>query len=221
VITAPIAPRRLRKWVPARRRLAVSAAVGLIVGGALTRFVAWEVSTLVAWCGLAGTFVGVTLALMVSADSAQTRATALREDESRFVLDLILLAASIVSLVGVGFILLKASSAHGLAVAGMTALGVVSVILSWALVHTVYALRYADLYYSRQGGIEFNQPEDPDYRDFAYLAFTIGMTYQVSDTNLKIKAIRHTALRHALLSYLFGTVIIAVTINIVAGLAHG
>ncbi len=96
----------------------------------------------------------------------------------------------------------------------------ISVLLAWAVVHTVYALRYADLYYSLEGGIQFNEVEAPDYRDFAYLAFTIGMTYQVSDTNLQAKAIRHTALRHALLSYLFGTAIIAMTINIVAGLAH-
>jgi uncharacterized membrane protein len=69
-------------------------------------------------------------------------------------------------------------------------------------------------------GIDFNQHDDPDYHDFAYLAFTIGMTYQVSDTDLTTRAVRRTALRHALLSYVFGTAIIAVTINVVAGLAH-
>ncbi|MEO7556753.1 MAG: DUF1345 domain-containing protein, partial [Acidimicrobiales bacterium] len=69
-------------------------------------------------------------------------------------------------------------------------------------------------------GIDFNDDAEPDYRDFAYLAFTIGMTYQVSDTDLKTKEIRRTALRHALLSYVFGTAIIAVMINVVAGLAH-
>jgi len=84
----------------------------------------------------------------------------------------------------------------------------------------VYTLRYADLYYQHEGGLDFNQTEEPDYRDFAYLAFTIGMTYQVSDTNLRLKAVRRTALRHALLSYLFGAVIIAMTINIVASLAN-
>jgi uncharacterized membrane protein len=92
-------------------------------------------------------------------------------------------------------------------------------VLSWAVVHTVYALRYADLYYGGPpGGIEFNQQELPSYADFAYLAFTVGMTYQVSDTALRTGPIRHTALRHALLSYLFGAVIIAVAINLVANL---
>jgi len=92
-------------------------------------------------------------------------------------------------------------------------------VLSWAVVHTVYTLRYAAAYYGEPaGGIGFNGGEPPSYRDFAYLAFTIGMTFQVSDTALQTTALRRTALRHALLSYLFGTGILAVTINLVAGL---
>jgi uncharacterized membrane protein len=67
--------------------------------------------------------------------------------------------------------------------------------------------------------VQFNEDDQPVYADFAYVAFTIGMTYQVSDTGLTSKAMRHTALRHGLLSYLFGTVIIAATINLAAGLA--
>jgi uncharacterized membrane protein len=157
---------------------------------------------------------------MLKADSLRTRIVATREDESRVSTDLVVLAAGVASLVGVGLILLKGSSASGLALACMTALGVVSVILAWATVHTVFTLRYAALYYANDGGIDFNQKEDPDYRDFAYLAFTIGMTYQVSDTDVQTKEIRRTALKHMLLSYLFGTAIIAMTINIVAGLAH-
>jgi uncharacterized membrane protein len=68
--------------------------------------------------------------------------------------------------------------------------------------------------------VDFNQDDPPRYADFAYLAFTIGMTFQVSDTDLKTTEIRATALRHALLSYLFGSVILAATINLIAGLAH-
>jgi uncharacterized membrane protein len=96
-----------------------------------------------------------------------------------------------------------------------------SVAAAWAVVHTVFTLRYALLYYGGpDGGVNFNQKEDPAYADFAYLAFTIGMTYQVSDTDLQTRPIRATALRQALLSYLLGAVILAVTINLVAGLAH-
>ncbi|MEO7234131.1 MAG: DUF1345 domain-containing protein, partial [Lapillicoccus sp.] len=80
---------------------------------------------------------------------------------------------------------------------------------------------YAQLYYEgRPGGIDFNQDDElPDYRDFAYLAFTVGMTFQVSDTDLKTKAIRRTALHQALVSFPLGTVIIASSINLVSGLA--
>jgi uncharacterized membrane protein len=95
----------------------------------------------------------------------------------------------------------------------------VSVVFSWLSVHTIFTLKYARLYYGDEvGGIEFNEEDGPDYVDFAYLAFTIGMTFQVSDTNLTAKPIRRTALRHALISYLFGAVIIAIVINIVASL---
>jgi uncharacterized membrane protein len=88
-------------------------------------------------------------------------------------------------------------------------------------VHTVYTLRYADLYYSPpQGGIDFKEKDPPDYHDFAYVALTIGMTYQVSDTDLQRKAIRRTAVRHALLSFVFGAVIVAITINVVASLLN-
>lgn len=193
--------------------------VGLIAGGVAGRVAVWEVSVLIGWCGAAGTFVGVAWAVMLKADGPQTRSIATREDDTRVTTDLVMLAASTASLVGVAFILVKASSAEGLAVACLTGLGVISVVLAWVMVHTLFTLRYAHLYYSAGGGIDFNQAEDPDYRDFAYLAFTIGMTYQVSDTDLETKAIRRTALKQSLLSYLFGTAIIAMTINIVAGLA--
>jgi uncharacterized membrane protein len=205
-------------WLPARRRLVAGLAAGLVAGAVASALTAWQVSVLLAWCVGASTFLALVWTTMLAADSERTRALAQREDESRVAADLVVLTACVASLVGVGLILLKASTSEGSAVAGMTGLGVVSVVLAWALVHTFYTLRYADLYYSLGGGIDFNANDDPDYRDFAYLAFTIGMTYQVSDTNLQTKALRRTALRHALLSFVFGTAIIAMTINVVAGL---
>jgi uncharacterized membrane protein len=94
------------------------------------------------------------------------------------------------------------------------------VFVSWTLVHTVFTLKYARLYYSGQvGGIDFNQDDAPQYSDFAYLAFTIGMTFQVSDTNIESKQIRRTALRRAWFSFPLGAVIIAASINLVSGLA--
>jgi uncharacterized membrane protein len=91
--------------------------------------------------------------------------------------------------------------------------------LSWTVVQTLFTFHYARLYYSHPaGGIDFNQEAPPRYADFAYLAFTVGMTFQVSDTALHSSALRAATLRQALLSYLLGAVILATTINLVAGL---
>ncbi len=91
-------------------------------------------------------------------------------------------------------------------------------IVSWLAINVDFTLRYAHLFYSDPvGGVDFNGVDEPDYRDFAYLAFTIGMTYQVSDTNLLTSRFRRVLLLHALLSYLFGVVIIAAVINVSAG----
>jgi uncharacterized membrane protein len=129
------------------------------------------------------------------------------------------LAACSASLIAIGFLLVRAGRQTGTDEALLIFLAIVVVALSSATVHTIYALRYGDLYYGApEGGIDFNDRDQPDYRDFAYLAFTIGMTYQVSDTSLKAKELRRVALRHALLSFLFGAVILAVAINTVASL---
>ena len=98
-------------------------------------------------------------------------------------------------------------------------LALASVVLSWGMVHTIFTLRYAHLYYDgTSGGVDFNDSGPPTYADFAYLAFTFGMTFQVSDTALTSQPIRRTALRHGLLSYLFGTGILATSINLVVSL---
>jgi uncharacterized membrane protein len=128
-----------------------------------------------------------------------------------------MLIASLASLAGVGYLLMAETSKGGDVVAA--AVGILSVAASWFAVHTVFTLRYARLYYEGGGnGIDFHQ-DTPTYADFAYLAFTIGMTYQVSDTDLNARNIRATALGQALLSFLLGAIILAVTINLVAGLA--
>ncbi len=154
-----------------------------------------------------------------SMSAKQTRIHASLEDPKRALADVLLIMASVLSLVAVGFMILESSSSSGTQKALEIALGLTSVFVSWAAVHTTFSLKYADLYYKKpEGGIDFNESDSPKYSDFAYLAFTIGMTFQVSDTNIKTKNIRALALRHALLSYLFGAVIIATTINTIASL---
>ena len=119
---------------------------------------------------------------------------------------------------GVFYALGQASQLHGVERIVMTTAAMITIVLSWLLVSTVFMLRYAHLHFvSKVGGLDFHGDTPPDYLDFAYLAFTVGMTYQVSDTEVRDPAIRRAVLRQALISYLFGAVIIAATINVVAG----
>ena len=103
----------------------------------------------------------------------------------------------------------------------LAAMAVLSVARSWILVHTLFTLHYASLYYSgTAGGVDFNQAEPPRDGDFAYQEFTIGMTFQVSDTSPQAQAFRMTAQRYSLLVSLFGSFILATLINLVAGLVR-
>jgi uncharacterized membrane protein len=155
-------------------------------------------------------------------DAAATSQIAAREDPTRPAADLAVLTAAVMSLGAIAVAIVQSHHAHGGTQGVEVGLGVGSIVVSWLLVHTIFALKYARLYYGgagEEGGIEFEHRVRPPYSDFAYLAFTIGMTFQVSDTDLQTAEFRRLALRHALLSYLFGAVILAATINLVASIA--
>lgn len=194
--------------------------VGAVVAGLSGSLWAWRYAILLGWDAAAVTFSAWIWVVITPMDPTRTASHAGREDPARTNTDVLVLTACIASLVAVGVVLVDANSAHGTTRGLLAGLAVLSVSLSWLLVHTLFTLRYAMLYYSGSpGGIDFNQEEAPRYTDFAYLAFTLGMTFQVSDTNLTRHRIRATALRHALLSYLFGSVILATSVNLVVSLA--
>ncbi|MDP9183124.1 MAG: DUF1345 domain-containing protein [Actinomycetota bacterium] len=202
----------------ARTRLLVATAVGVVVG--LAAFPTGRAAPLIGWDAAALTFCVWTWASVWSMDAAQTSEHALQESPSRGWADVSLLGAALASLIAVGVLLFGASHAAGALKYVDAGFAVASVSLSWVVVHTVYTLKYAHLYYSDvPGGVSFNQDDPPQYTDFAYLAFTLGMTFQVSDTDLQSKVFRRTALQHAWLSFPLGAVIIAASINLVAGLA--
>jgi uncharacterized membrane protein len=148
--------------------------------------------------------------------AAATARVAAREDGSRAVRDIALIGISIGTLMAVALVIFRAHQSPP----PQVVLGVACIASSWLVLNTVFTLRYARLYYTDpRGGVDFNQEDDPTFPDFAYLAFTIGMCFQVSDTSLQKTAIRATALRHGLTSFVFDAVIIAVTVNVVAGLS--
>ena len=195
--------------------------VGVPAGIVTGLFAGWGYAPVVGWSAAALTFCLVVWMLTRGRDAAETAAMATRDDPSPTVTELLVLIANLMSLVAVAFVLVQASSASGAKQGLLASLAVVSVAASWAVVHTLYMLRYAVLYYSGTvGGIDFNQDELPRFMDFAYVAFTIGMTYQVSDTTLRSSQIRLAALRHGLQSFIFGSLILATTVNLVAGLAR-
>jgi len=195
--------------------LGLAAFVVALVAGAT-----WSVAVLVGWEVAATVFLAWVGRTIVRMDAAATRGIAARED-SRVAAEELVVSASIVSLVAVAFVLVAAGHAAPNRRAALTGLAVISVLLAWAAVHAVYALRYARLYYTAPvGGISFPDDEPPDYVDFAYVALTIGMCFQVSDTDLAARRTRRTALQHALLSYLFGAVFVATTVNSVAAVLN-
>jgi uncharacterized membrane protein len=196
--------------------LVVGAAVWTLTGA----LASWTYAPVAGWDAAALVFIVWVWMVIATMGGEATKSHATRENPGRAISDVILLAASVASLAAVGVVLIQAASTKNVVDKGLLAgLGLASIVLSWLSVHTLFTLRYALLYYTgADGGIDFNQSLTPRYLDFAYLAFTIGMTFQVSDTDITKPAIRATALRHALLSYLFGAVILASSINLVVSL---
>lgn len=147
----------------------------------------------------------------------QTRAHAAREEPGRAIADTVLVLASVASIGGVAVLLVAAQ--HGENAVIEAAAGVAGVAASWLLVHTLYVGRYARLYFQlTDEPVDFGG-EEPDFRDFYYLAFTIGMAYQVSDTSLRAREMRRLALGHSLIAYLLGAVVVASTVNLLVQLA--
>ena len=204
---------------PAATRVTWALLGGAVAGAAASLFTPLSASVLLGWDVAVLIYLAWTWGVVQGLDPEVTAQLAKREDPSTPVADLVVIGAGTAMLAAVGFALVKAGQATGGMKAYLVTLGLVSVVLSWAVVHTVFALKYARAYYSEPaGGIAFNEDEPPNYIDFGYYAFTIEMTFQVADTNITSRAVRRTTLHHALLSYLFGSVLLGLVINVVATL---
>jgi uncharacterized membrane protein len=216
-------PTRYHRWLgwhaPALRRAVVVGSIGLIVALALVWFVPWGMAVVAGWDAAALTFLVSVWSIIIRADSGHVVQLAKREDETRGS------ATVLASLMGVGFALILAGRHSGpQRVLLLIGLAVLTVVLSWTVVNTVFTLRYADQTAgSGDAGISFENAdgsEGPTYRDFAYVAFTIGMCYQVSDTTVRDRRIRRTVLSHAFLAYVFGVAIVGGSVNLIAGLVR-
>jgi uncharacterized membrane protein len=213
--------KQARKGV-ARRRMIIMFAGGAIAAAAVGLTGLWPYAPTIGWAVSSLIYLVWVWLTIGRMDAERTSSHATREDPARGTSDLLCVIAAVASILALGLVLAQPHSTNGSDKIFVASLAIVSLALSWCLVHTLYTMRYAMLYYTKKaGGVDFNQDAPPAYADSAYLSFTIGMTYQVSDTNLKLPSVRVTALRQALLSYLFGAVILAAAVNLVVGIASG
>ena len=182
----------------------------------------WHYSPAIGWITAAGVYLGWTLSQVLPMDPGQT-AEHVRgfQGGGPRLSHLIVLIASVASLAGVGY-LLAAETGRDRHL-GEALIGILSVVASWLAIHTTFMLRYAQMYFGDRTAalVDFNEADryEPSYLDFAYLAFTVGMTYQVSDTNLTTRQMRGAVLAQAMVSFLLGAVVLASTINLVLELA--
>lgn len=199
--------------------LAVWALCALVPYPANWRSFPWELRALSGWLVFASTYLISSWRLIYSVNGDWIRQLAQQEDNGRRASGLIAVVTSIISLAGVMFALSKAGGLKNQPLQEVLLIGsgLLSVALSWLVIQTVYLFRYAHLYYEApEGGVQFPGTPEPDYLDFAYLSFTIGMTYQVSDTDLDQRPMRRLLTGHSLISYVYGVVIIALAISAVS-----
>lgn len=178
------------------------------------------------WITFASSIILMDWIIILSSHPREVRKIAKLQDSSRTFLFLFIIAASIASFGAIVF-LLKSSKGHGADVGSHILLAIIGVIVSWWLLHTIFTLRYAHLYYDITkddgtpkpgGGLEFPGNEEPDYLDFVYFSFVLGMTFQVSDVVITSKKIRRMATMHGLLSFGYNTAILALSINVISGM---
>jgi uncharacterized membrane protein len=204
------------------RRALVCIAIGAVAGTIAAVAVEPGLGPLVAWCTAGIVALVWVWRICWPQDAAGTERLA-REESSSQVTDDAIIAACIASIAAVAVALIQSSNQNGNPISvALVILGVLGTMVAWALVNTVYAFKYARMYFldHREGGFDFKQQTPPTYSDFAYFAFTIGMSYAVSEVEPTSSDTRRKALLHALLSYLFGTVLIAVAINLVTNLGQ-
>jgi len=200
-------------------RLAAATVVGVAVELALRQIWPASLAAILAWDAAVVCFLGLTFRVIADRSIDSIRRRAARLDSRTSVIMALVILASCVSLFGLAVSLHGASGAlpdrpvQRLVLAGVTVLG------SWSLIHTVFALHYAHLFYgSQREGLIFPGGGEPDYWDFTYFSFVVGMTCQVSDVQVAAPGLRKLTLVHSVLSFFFNTVILALAVSVGAGL---
>jgi uncharacterized membrane protein len=207
--------------IRARPRLFASLAVGIVASVALAALTDWRpvVRGLVGWDLGVSLYVVLAFEMMARADVHQIRRRAASQDEGAIVILVLTVAAALASLFAI--VALLGTSAAGAASRRSIELilATITIVLSWALIHTIFALHYAHEFYDESGigGLAFPGGEtEPDYWDFVYFSVVVGMTSQVSDVGVTTKEIRRTVAAHGVVSFFFNAALLALTVNIAA-----
>jgi len=204
-------------------RSAAALAIGAAAGLTLSLRYSPPVAVLGGWNAGGLTLLGLAWLTIATADAEATGRRAAADDPGRTAVNVLVLLASLAGFVAVTVLVRSPETIAPTDEAELVALCLLTVAVSWTLTHTAFTLRYAHLYYreegGRGGGAEFPGGAPPSYLDFAYMAFTVGMCFQVSDTPVSNPHIRHTVLAHSVLSFLYSTAFLAFVLNLVAGMA--
>jgi uncharacterized membrane protein len=214
--------------IPARGRLLIGLSVAFIIF-LLSQRTPPAIQFILVWSSFSFTILLMLWAIIFTTTAAEVRVIAVKQDSSRTIISIFVLFASVVSLFAVVFLMRTLPNPKQAGYPYHVGFAIIAVILSWNMIHTIFAIRYAHLYYNllfeermsekvHKGGLIFPNDEPPDYFDFAYFSFVIGMTWQVSDVQITSRRIRRIVLMHALLSFVYNTVILALSINIISGL---
>jgi uncharacterized membrane protein len=220
-------PPSSRYALDAHHRFLVGCSIAALTFLGLHGRVTFPTQLVVAWDMFALTLLALAWVVISTKDPYEARRNARLQDASATFLFGLVISAATASLVAVGLLLVSAKNLSPTGLAAHIALSVTAVVLSWTLVHTLFALRYAHLYFwdarkverhAISGGLIFPGQGTPDYFDFAYFSFVIGMTCQVSDVQVSSSKMRRLALVHGVISFAFNTAILAMFVNIIAGL---
>lgn len=209
-------------------RVLISLSVAIIVWLLFYKSHAFAITFMASWIAFAATTLLIIWSTILVLHPKETAAVASEEDNTRFLIFVFIIAAAVVSLFAIVLLLKSAPDAKG--VSKHIFLTAASVFFSWTLIHTVFALRYANLYYTyptrkhldgdtgKHEGLDFPGDEPPDFLDFAYFAFVLGMTFQVADVSITSRNIRRLALLHGFIAFVYNTIIVALSINIISGM---
>ena len=207
----------------ARRRLAMVVALGVIVYSVGPAVVPVANRLLVTWNAVCLTYLTLYWLTITRADADLTRRSAGSYDQTAYIILLLVTTAACASVVAIGFVMRDVKSLTFWPKALHLGLSIAALVLSWMLIHTVFAFHYARRYYaaaSLEGpaaGLKFPGVDEPDYFDFAYHSFVVGMTSQVSDVSATTAQMRRTTLAHSVLSFLFNMAVLAMSINVISG----